>query len=654
MEREWLVTNGLGGYASGTVSGALTRRYHGLLIAAYPAPLGRTMVLNRLSEIICLADGSCIRLDADQAHEDAPELQGLDTLTGFRLDDGLPVWCYEIKGTIIEKRVFLVHKQNTTHIMYRLVSGAEKVGLKLQPALQFRPHDAPVNQRPEEPYHICAEANGCRISAGSWEPQLRLVVGGGSFTLEEKNRAELFYPIEQARGYDSVGDLWSPGYFSLDLARGKDAVLTASTEERETVSSLPPDEALGRERARRRLVIAAADPRARAGLPAELVLAADQFIMAPAARQEEKGAAAGEEICSVIAGYHWFTDWGRDTMISLEGLTLVTGRRNEASRILRSFASYQKDGLIPNLFPEGKNEALYHTADASLWFIHAVGRYLEYTGDRGTLRLIMPQMREIVSRHMTGTSFGIGVDPGDGLLRQGAPGFQLTWMDAKVGDWVVTPRRGKAVEINALWYNALRLLGKWCAEEGDEEGAHRLKICADQAYRSFNARFWYREGGYLYDVIDGESGDDTSLRPNQLFAISLCYPVLDPGRWGQVLDTVRERLLTRVGLRTLAPGHPDYKATYDGDLRARDAAYHQGTVWPWLIGPFVDAWLRRYPEQEKTARGFLDGLAGELNEQCVGSIGEIYDAEEPHLPRGCVAQAWSVAELLRCWLKTEG
>ena len=244
------------------------------------------------------------------------------------------------------------------------------------------------------------------------------------------------------------------------------------------------------------------------------------------------------------------------------------------------------------------------------------------------------------------------MDHGDGLLRQGARGYQLTWMDAKVGDWVVTPRRGKAVEINALWYNALKLMGGWCAEEGDGGMSRRLELWAERAYGSFNERFWYAQGGYLYDVVDGKGGDDSSLRPNQLIALSLCHPVLKPDKWARVLRVVRERLVTRVGLRTLAPGSPDYQASYQGDLRARDAAYHQGTVWPWLLGPLVDAWLRCNPDQKEEARGFLEGLQGELDRQCLGTIGEIYDAEEPHQPRGCVAQAWSVAELLRCWLKT--
>jgi len=652
-EREWLVTNGLGGYASGTVAGALTRRYHGLLIAAYPAPLGRTMMLNRVAESVRCTNGNELRLGPDDAGVGAPEQDRVPYLAEFLLEDGLPVWRYQLEGAVIEKRVVMEHRHNTTHLIYRLISGAKLLQLRLRPELNFRPHDAPADLTQQKPYRISAEAAGYLISCGSGVAQLRLALIGGIFTLEERQSARLCYPMEQARGYDCQGQLWSPGYFDLELASGADAVLSATTEGWGALEELPPWAALGRESERRSQLIAAAEPGARSGFAAELVLAADQFLIAPPeGRQGSAGKpAAGETNCSVIAGYHWFTDWGRDTMISLEGLTLVTGRHDEARRILRSFASYVKAGLIPNLFPEGENEGAYHTADASLWFIHAVGRYLACTGDRDTLRLILPQLREIIDRHLIGTGFGIGMDHGDGLLRQGARGYQLTWMDAKVGDWVVTPRRGKAVEINALWYNALRLMGGWCAEEGDQGLSRRLELWADRAGSSFNERFWYPEGGYLYDVVDGEAGDDCSLRPNQLIALSLCHPVLKPDKWARVLKVVCERLVTRVGLRTLAPGSPDYQASYQGDLRARDAAYHQGTVWPWLLGPLVDAWLRCYPEQKEEARGFLAGLEEELDQQCMGTIGEIYDAEEPHQPRGCVAQAWSVAEVLRGWLK---
>jgi predicted glycogen debranching enzyme len=339
-------------------------------------------------------------------------------------------------------------------------------------------------------------------------------------------------------------------------------------------------------------------------------------------------------------------------MIALEGLTLTTGRPLEAGRILRTFARHVRDGLIPNLFPEGDRQGLYHTADATLWFFHALGRYLGATGDRQTLAALLPVLLEVIERHLAGTRFGIGVDPADGLLRQGAPGCQLTWMDAKVDDWVVTPRRGKAVEINALWYNALKLAEGWLREAGDAERADGLAAHAERARESFNHRFWYAQGGYLYDVVDGEAGDDPACRPNQVFAISLDHPVLDRERWEPVVETVRHRLLTPVGLRSLAPGEPDFQPCYDGDLRSRDAAYHQGTVWAWLIGPFVDAWLKLHPDDRGGARRFLEGFMPHLGEACMGSISEVFDAEEPFAPRGCVAQAWSVAEVLRTWVKT--
>ena len=362
--------------------------------------------------------------------------------------------------------------------------------------------------------------------------------------------------------------------------------------------------------------------------------------------------AEGDEVRTVIAGYHWFTDWGRDTMISLEGLTLTTGRALQAGYILRTFAHYVKDGLIPNLFPEGASQGLYHTADATLWFFHAIDRYHQYSRDDRTLRRLLPVLLDIVDHHVRGTHFGIGVDPADGLLRQGAPGYQLTWMDAKAGDWVVTPRRGKAVEINALWYNALRLMERWLSENQDAVRAGEMRERADRARDSFNRRFWCEEAGHLYDIVDGEEGDDRALRPNQLLSISLPNPVLSQPRWKQVLEVCRRELLTPVGLRSLAPGHPDYKPNYHGDLLTRDAAYHQGTVWSWLIGPFVDASLRVYPDDRDSARHLLDGLVAHLGDAGIGTVSEVFDAQPPFTARGCMAQAWGVAELLRCLVAT--
>jgi predicted glycogen debranching enzyme len=339
-------------------------------------------------------------------------------------------------------------------------------------------------------------------------------------------------------------------------------------------------------------------------------------------------------------------------MISLEGLTLSTGRSIAANYILRTFAHYIRDGLIPNLFPEGKSDGLYHTADATLWFFHALHRYLEYTKDRHLLDHLLPKLLDIAEHHISGTRFNIHVDREDGLLVQGQHGYQLTWMDAKVDDWVVTPRRGKAVEINALWYNALRLLERWLEKAGRDEEADWIAGYAARAKESFNQRFWNEAAGGLYDVIDGENPEaDAYCRPNQIFAISLDHPILEESRWEAVVATVRERLLTPVGLRSLAPGEREYKPKYDGDLRSRDAAYHQGTVWAWLIGPFIDAWLKTYPDDFVTARHFLEAFRTSKRSSCAGTIGEIFDAEPPFTPRGCCAQAWSVAEVLRSLVK---
>nr|MDQ3804959.1 glycogen debranching enzyme N-terminal domain-containing protein [Acidobacteriota bacterium] len=535
LRREWLVTNGLGGFASGSVMGVPTRRYHGLLISALPTPLGRTVMLNYLSEWARLPDDRRFQLGGQERAGGELDLPGAEHLREFRLEEGLPVWRYEMGGAVIEKRVLMPHLQNTVHITYSLVEGGGVVRLKLRPAVQFRPLEDPVGRHLSESHTITAVEDRLELSAGHTRPPLRFKIYGlrATFALDGKKLENLFYRVERRRGYDHTGELWSPGYFSVDLTREVSATLVASTENWETLRALSPEEAREAEHERRRRLVALADPRARSGVAAELVLAADQFVITPAGRQEDaaRARATGEELRSVIAGYHWFTDWGRDTMISLEGLTLTTGRHQEAGWILRTFGHYVRDGLIPNMFPDGSNEGLYHTADATLWFFHAVDRYLQATGDRVTLEVLRPKLRDIVGHHLRGTRFGIKVDETDGLLRQGAEGFQLTWMDAKCDGWVVTPRRGKAVEINALWYNALRLLEGWERAAGEEARAAALAQHAARAYESFNRRFWYEGGGHLYDVIEGEDGgDDPACRPNQLLAVSLKHPALDPSR----------------------------------------------------------------------------------------------------------------------------
>jgi predicted glycogen debranching enzyme len=651
---EWLVTNGLGGYASGTISGACTRRYHGLLIAALPIPLGRQMMLNHLSVEIVLPDGHVGELDREELPEESEADEAW--LGDFQLEAGLPVWRYQVGAYRLEKRVLMPHLQNTVFVSYRLLEGPGKARLRLRPSLHFRGHDDPVDAEIKGPYVVSAVESRFEITSQVAPPlRLRIVAPEAGLLLDGGHVRRLTYRLEKARGYAYAGCLWSPGYFHAVLTAGDEACLIASTESWDALLSAEPGPARTAELERRSRLLIQARPEAHGATAADLVLAADQFIIRPSTRVADAAMAqaAGDEIRSVIAGYHWFTDWGRDTMISLEGLTLMTGRQTEAGYILRTFARCVRDGLVPNLFPEGQREGLYHTADATLWYFHAVQRYLEATGDEHTLRLLLPMFRDIVEHHVAGTRFGIHVDPADGLLTQGDANLPLTWMDAKVGDWVVTPRRGKAVEINALWYNALRILESWCRQTDDLETAQKTAERAETTRRSFNARFWNEGRGCLYDIVDGEKGDDPALRPNQLFAISLDYPVLDTSRWQPVLEKVQEHLLTPVGLRSLSPDDPDYKSRYDGDLRARDAAYHQGTVWPWLIGPFVDAWLRVHPGDLKTAREFLAAFEPHLHSACIGSISEVFDARPPYHPRGCVAQAWSVAEVLRAWVKTE-
>lgn len=656
LRREWLVTNGLGGYASGTISGMVSRRYHGILVAALPAPWGRVVMLNHLAEHLRLPDGRVIQIGGEEPA--MPEDGGEEHhyVSQFRLESGLPVWRYSVEGHVIEKRLLLVHGQNTVHVTYNLVSGQEQVWLELCPAIHFRRHEHDVGEPLQDDYVLSIQGKRHAITEPVLPYPLQLMVHAerSSFTHHGGMVREISYHVEGERGYQSKGKLWSPGFFTVELRPGRPATLVASTETWGKAQALDPESAMAYDTERKRRLMSQAPAAAQQGVAAELVLAADQFIIWPTVRVEDntRARAAGDEVRSVIAGYHWFTDWGRDTMISLEGLTLATGRHVEAGWILRTFGHYIRDGLIPNLFPEGESEGLYHTADATLWYFHAMDRYLELTGDRSTLQILLPRLVEVIECHLRGTKFGIGVDPADGLLRQGAAGYQLTWMDAKVGDWVVTPRRGKAVEINALWYNALCLMTQWLHEEKREDLSETFKQHATRARDSFNRRFWSEERGYLLDVVDGEQGDDAALRPNQLLALSLKHAVLDQAKWEPVLEKVKQELLTPVGLRSLARQHPDYKSRYFGDLRARDAAYHQGTVWAWLIGPFIDAWLKVHPEDRATARGFLQGFVSHLDQACVGSINEVFDADEPYTPRGCIAQAWSVAEVLRCWLKT--
>jgi predicted glycogen debranching enzyme len=544
------------------------------------------MMLSQLLERLVRGNGSSASLGVE-ALVGRPARRAECRIDEFRLEAGMPVWRFDAGDVVLEKRLVIPHLQNTVYVFCQVVDGdAASVQLQLRPLVHFRSHDASVGTSHPGPYRFTAWGDRYEISSAGPMPPLRMSLFGKepAFTLDTVRTTEITFRLEAQRGHPAVGDLWSPGFFHAELTAGEPVVLVASAEQWETMQAMPFDEAMRAERHRRSRLLNAArrDLPVEDGFHAELVLAADDFVIKPAGRVEDAARvkAAGEDIRTVIAGYHWFTDWGRDTMISLEGLTLSTGRAAEAEFILRTFAHYVRDGLIPNMFPEGETKGLYHTADASLWFFHAINRYMKHTNDRETLSALLPRLIQIIDWHIEGTHFDIGVDPGDGLLRQGAEGYQLTWMDAKVDDWVVTPRRGKAVEINALWYNALRLLEGWVRDVRSEEASETYSRYAERARTSFNERFWYEDGGHLFDVVDGERGDDPACRPNQLFAFSLDHEVLNRSRWEPVLNVVPCKLLTPVGLRSLAPGHPEYKPHYFGDLRARDAAYHQGRSGP--------------------------------------------------------------------------
>jgi predicted glycogen debranching enzyme len=660
IETEWLITNGIGGYSSSSLAGVITRRYHGILVAALPNLIGRMVMLNHVGEKIS-AGGVTTMLNGEDRVGGKIDAEVAATIVDVRLEGGLPVWEYYVDGVKIEKRILMPHKQNSVYISYRLLTGPPTAMLTLRPAVHFRGYEARVDTERNAPlaktYAFTARDDLHEISVDGDLPPLRLLIEGAkktSFIADPRTISENLYPVEESRGYEFVGALWTPGHFDVEMERDKCVTLVASCEKEDVMRALDADESFLCEQERRRRLVDSAVPQAQDEIGAELVLASDQFIITPKGRivDSTRAAAMGNEIRTVIAGYHWFTDWGRDTMISLEGLTLMTGRDREAAFILRTFAHYVRDGLIPNMFPDGSNHGLYHTADATLWFFHAVEAYVRRTGDQTTLMHMLPTMVDIVKHHIEGTHFGIGVDPKDDLLKQGAEGYQLTWMDAKVDGWVVTPRRGKPVEINALWYNALRLLEGWLEEIRGKGAGAELAQRAERVYASFNKRFWNEKTGYLYDVIDGDPAEEPLCRPNQIFSISLDHPVLERSRWDAVINVVQERLLTPVGLRSLAPGEPNFKARYFGDLRSRDAAYHQGTVWMWLIGPWIDAWLKAHPDDHDGARRFLDGCTGALTSFGIGTLAEVFDAEPPYSPRGCIAQAWSVAEVLRSWVKT--
>jgi predicted glycogen debranching enzyme len=633
--REWLCTNGLGGYASGTVAGLPTRRHHGLLIAALDPPRARTLLVAKLEETVGY-DGGLYALSANRWADGAVDPPGFRLIERFRFDGTTPVWTYAVADALIEKRVWMERGANTTYVTYGLVRGGGPASLELSVLVNYRDH------------HALTRGGDWRMAVDPVPGGLRVLAFDGArpFTVQARDGdvipAHVWYRSvylarEAARGLDATEDLLHAGSIRATLAPGESITVVLSAE---AEPSLDGNAAWQRRQRHEADLIArweAAQPLAREAPAwvAQLVLAAEQFVV------EYEGAP------SLLAGYPWFDEWGRDTMLSLPGIALVTGRTDLAKRVLSRWARAVSEGMLPNRFgPTGAAE--YNTVDAALWFVEAVRATHAVTKDAAFVNDLFPAVEQILSRYRDGTRFGIAMDPLDGLISAGAAGVQLTWMDAKVGDHVITPRAGKPVEINALWYNALRaaaLLAQTLRRPHE-----RWAALADRARAGFD-RFWNAESGHCYDVIDGPDGPDASLRPNQLLAVSLPESPLGLERQRSVVDICSRRLLTSFGLRTLDPGDPHYRGRYSGAQAERDACYHQGTVWPWLLGPFVLAHLRVHRDPE-TALGFLEPMAHHVEQYGIGTIAEIFDGDAPHTPCGCIAQAWSVGEVLRAWHET--
>jgi predicted glycogen debranching enzyme len=638
--REWLVTNGIGGYASGTIAGSQTRRYHGLLVAALQPPVGRTQLVSAIDEIVHY-DGADFSLATHRWASGAVDPQGLLLLEDFHLEGSTPVWTYALADALLEKRVWMRQGENTTYIQYTLVRGSSALEMELKALVNYRDFHS-LTHAGDWRMNIVPLENGVKVQA--FDGATLFYLKSSAATCESRHEWYLgcFLGEETARGLGDREDRLFAGLFRAKLQIGSSVLLVATTE----ANALLDGETARAERANYEVKMFQ-DWQAKNEALAEeapswlwqLILAADQFNVKRSLPEEPDGR-------SIIAGYHWFGDWGRDTMISLPGLTLATGRAGVARQILLAFLRYVDGGMLPNNFPDAGGKPEYNAVDAALWYFESIRQYFEATEDAVTLQKLFPVLAGIIDAHIAGTRYNIHVDPADGLLFAGAPGAQLTWMDAKIGDWVVTPRAGKPVEINALWINALETMAGFArllAKPGDT-----YEKIAAKARKSFQ-RFWNAERDCCFDVIDAPSiGNDAALRPNQIFAVSLPVSPLAPEQQKAVVDVCARQLLTSHGLRSLAPGEPGYTGHYGGSPRDRDAAYHQGTVWGWLLGPFALAHYRVYHDREAALR-FLEPLGRQIYASGLGTLSEIFDGDAPFTPRGCIAQAWTVAEVLRAW-----
>ncbi|HVO56099.1 MAG TPA: amylo-alpha-1,6-glucosidase [Dongiaceae bacterium] len=640
-QREWLVTNGLGGFASGTISGSATRRYHGLLVAALAPPSQRTLLACGVDEILTVGKDS-YELATHRWLSGAVAPRGLQYLESFRLDGGVPVWVYRAGVVRMEKRIWMRAGENTTFIRYSILDAPAAVDLELKVLANYRDFHG-VTHAGDWRMSIAAIPEGAAITAFEGATPFFVRAAGASCEPQHIWYRDVLFLRERERGLDDHEDQLLAAIFRARLGKGQDVSIVCSTERG---SDLDAAKAHAAERNRESEILAAAEPLLKSqdtgSSPAwlrQLLLAADQFVVSRPLSGHPEGK-------TIIAGYHWFADWGRDTMIALAGLTLATGRTAIAQQILLAFSTFVDGGMLPNNFPEAGGVPGYNTMDATLWYFEAIRRYFAASQERATLQRLFPVLAGIVHAHVEGTRYNIHVDPSDGLLYGGGPGAQLTWMDAKVGDWVVTPRTGKPVEINALWIAALETLAGF-ASHLNLDNREYLELAA-RARANFR-KFWNAQRNCCFDVIDAPGvGNDAALRPNQIFAVSLLPDLLSAEQQKAVVDCCASALVTPVGLRSLAPGEPGYTGRYAGGAHERDAAYHQGTVWGWLLPSFALAHFRVYRNRE-AARRFLQSLGESTIDYGLGSLPEIFDGDPPHTPRGCIAQAWTVGELLRAW-----
>jgi predicted glycogen debranching enzyme len=635
--KEWLCTNGIGGFASGTVAGMLTRRYHGLLVAALAPPVGRALLVSKLDELVHY-DGLSRPLFTNRWADGTVDPAGHRNLESFVLDGTTPVWTWSCADALVEKRMWMEPGANTTYAQYSVVRARGPVTLAIAALVNYRDYHGTT----QGGWRMTVEGipGGVRVEAFAGARPFVVLADGADVTVEHEWYYGFDLARERERGLPAREDHLRVATLRATIEPGRNLTVTLSAEP----GPWRAGEVARRRRHRHETDLVArwerAHPAARHA-PAtirQFVLAADQFIV----RRQLNDIPDG---MTVIAGYHWFADWGRDTMISVPGLTLATGRPEIARQILTTFGRFVDRGMLPNRFPDAGEAPEYNTADAALWYVEAIRAYHEATGDDGAVKELFPVLESILDFHRRGTRFGIGEDPADGLLRAGEPGAQLTWMDAKVGDWVVTPRIGKPVEINALWFNALSAMAGFAHALGRPPAP--WEALAERVRQGFG-RFWCESRGYCYDLIDGPEGNDATLRPNQIFAVSLPAMVVPAEQARKIVDACARHLLTAHGLRSLAPSDPRYRGRYAGDVLQRDGAYHQGTVWAWLLGPFVLAHLKVHADPA-AAEALVMPLLRHLADYGLGSVGEVFDGDPPFAPGGCIAQAWSVAEVLRAW-----